>query len=121
VEWAHVHLSGLDKVEDPKNKVRVIVSVARLKEGWDVKNLSGSTWRPGCPLPCPAAVDRAALVGGDHLRALSREEPGDSPSDASSGARYDRDSVVKSMSHWSLWQPRPLAGSRLSSDRASDP
>ena len=32
-------LARLDAVEDPDSKVRVIVSVSMLKEGWDVKNI----------------------------------------------------------------------------------
>ncbi len=32
-------LARLDAVEDPHSKVRVIVSVSMLKEGWDVKNI----------------------------------------------------------------------------------
>jgi type III restriction enzyme len=32
-------LARLDAVEDPASKVRVIVSVSMLKEGWDVKNI----------------------------------------------------------------------------------
>ena len=32
-------LAGLDRVEDPDSRVRAIVSVSMLKEGWDVKNI----------------------------------------------------------------------------------
>lgn len=32
-------LAQLDKLEDPSSKVRAVVSVSMLKEGWDVKNI----------------------------------------------------------------------------------